>query len=83
MRISFYRITNQQAFETEIMAIHTFYEQALFSLVQFPKVGQSNSLILSFVEQLAKDVDLCGASPSQLRGFIEVCLKKDGQDNKK
>ncbi|KAI9492654.1 hypothetical protein BDB00DRAFT_873233 [Zychaea mexicana] len=64
--------TNQQAFATEIMRTHTLYEQMLFSMVQFPKIGQGNSLVLSFVEQLAKDVDLCGATPSQLRGFIEV-----------
>ncbi|KAI8144130.1 hypothetical protein BJV82DRAFT_77339 [Fennellomyces sp. T-0311] len=62
----------QQAFSTEIMCMHTIYEQMLFSMVHFPKVGQGNSLVLSFLDQLARDVDLSGGTPSQLRGFIEV-----------
>ncbi|KAI9243729.1 hypothetical protein BDA99DRAFT_529892 [Phascolomyces articulosus] len=70
--VEFSGITYQQAFETEIMCIHTLYEQMLFSVVQFPKVGQGNALVISFVEQLSKDVDLCGATSSQLRGFTEV-----------
>ncbi|KAF7726682.1 hypothetical protein EC973_008556 [Apophysomyces ossiformis] len=60
-----------QMFVTEITQLHAIYEKMLYALAPFPRAGQSNDLVLDFVDQLASDFELIGYTGQEYRGFIE------------
>ncbi|KAG0194864.1 hypothetical protein DFQ28_002939 [Apophysomyces sp. BC1034] len=61
-----------QMFVKEITQLYAIYEKMLYALSPFPRAGQSNVLLLDFVDQLAADFELIGATGQDLRGFIET-----------
>lgn len=54
------------------MQLYTIYEKLVNSLVQFPKPGKPNRLMLDFIETFAADFELVGGAETEWRGFIEV-----------
>jgi hypothetical protein len=54
------------------MQLHTIYEKLVYSLVSFPKSGQSSTLVLDFVNRLAADFELIGGSEVEKRGYVEA-----------
>jgi hypothetical protein len=54
------------------MQLHTVYEKLVYSITQFPKSGQTNSLVLEFVNCLASDFEVVGGTEAEKRGFVEA-----------
>ncbi|KAI8348866.1 hypothetical protein BD560DRAFT_237956 [Blakeslea trispora] len=64
--------SKRQMFMMEQTQLHTTYEKMLYLDTPLPKAGQVNSHILDFIDQLASDFELIGATTHELRGFVEV-----------
>ncbi|KAI8352851.1 hypothetical protein EDC96DRAFT_447489 [Choanephora cucurbitarum] len=64
--------SKRQAFAMEQAQLHTIYEKMLYLNMPLPKAGQVNSQVLEFIDQLAGDLELIGATTPDLRGFVEV-----------
>lgn len=66
------RAYNHQLFSIEIMQLHTVYEKLVYSLAHFPRSGQTNALVLDFVDRLAEDFEIVGGSETEKRGYVEA-----------
>lgn len=63
---------DHQLFSIEIMQLYTVYEKLINNLVQFPKPGKPNRLMLDFINKFAADFELVEGSETEWRGFIDV-----------
>jgi hypothetical protein len=52
--------------------LHTIYEKLVYSVTHFPRSGQTNTVILDFVNQLAADFQLIFSSETEKRGYVEA-----------
>ncbi|KAL9548882.1 hypothetical protein PS6_006365 [Mucor atramentarius] len=66
------RAYNHQLFSIEIMQLHTVYEKLVYSITHFPRSGQTNALVLDFVDRLAEDFAIVGGSETEKRGYVEA-----------
>ncbi|CAO3594625.1 unnamed protein product [Absidia cylindrospora] len=62
----------QEMFLAELTHLYAIYEKIVYTLVSFPKSGQTNKMILEMVDRLSEDMDLLGNSPSDLKNYIEI-----------
>ncbi|KAI8340377.1 hypothetical protein EDC96DRAFT_449880 [Choanephora cucurbitarum] len=58
--------------DIEVIQLYTIYEKLVYTLTQFPRSGESSSLVLNFVNRFAKDFALIGGSETEKRGYLEA-----------
>ncbi|KAI8380198.1 hypothetical protein BD560DRAFT_7187 [Blakeslea trispora] len=66
------RAYNHQLFSIEVIQLYTVYEKLVYTLTQFPRSGESSSLVLDFVNRFARDFALVGGSETEKRGYLEA-----------
>ncbi|KAI8076712.1 uncharacterized protein B0P05DRAFT_545559 [Gilbertella persicaria] len=66
------RMHIHQLFSIEVIQLHTVYEKLVYTIVQFPRSGESSSLVVRFVNKLAEDFALVGGSETEKRGYLEA-----------
>lgn len=56
----------------ELSQLHAIYDKLVHAISGFPRAGQVNTIILDYVEQLARDLNLVAWSSGDIHLFIEV-----------